>query len=112
MRISPSRILATLTVVVSLGACQDASAPDVTDLSVSASPTGLVIVNTTAQPVHTLEMEGGMLALVDPRACEPTCSVQQPGTRRVVPWETILGYGPDRSDYLVYWFPVETLPDG
>jgi hypothetical protein len=103
---------ATIALALLLGGCADATAPAAGDISVAASDEGLVILNGTGYPIHSVEMESGVLALIDLMPCDHGCEVQLPGVRRVVPWASVIGYGSDRSDYIVYWFTVEAIPDG
>lgn len=101
-----------MTLALILGGCRDATAPSAGDISVSSNAEGLVIVNGTGYPIHSVGMESSVLALIDLMPCDRACEVQLPGVRRVVPWASVIGYGSDRSDYIVYWFTVEENPDG
>lgn len=103
---------ATFALALVLAGCRDTTAPAAGDISVSSNEEGLVIRNGTEYPIHTVEMESGVLALIDLAPCDRVCEVQLPGVRRVVPWESVIGYGTGRSDYIVYWFTVEKTPYG
>jgi hypothetical protein len=103
---------AIVALALIIGGCRDATAPTQGDISISSSAEGLMIVNGTGYPIHSVEMESGVLALIDIMPCDHVCEVQLPGVRRVVPWASVIGYASDRSDYLVYWFTVEANPDG
>ena len=104
--------VATIALALSLAGCRDNTAPAAGDISVSSSQAGLMIVNGTGNPIHSVEMENGVLALIDLMPCDRRCEVQLPGVRRIVPWESVIGYGSGRSDYIVYWFAVEQNPEG
>ena len=104
--------VATITLALSLAGCRDNTAPAAGDISVSSSEEGLMIVNGTGYPIHSLEMESGVLALIGLMPCDRGCEVQLPSVRRIVPWESVIGYGSSRSDYIVYWFTVEQNPEG
>ena len=75
-------------------------------------PAGLEILNTTSEPIYSMALDAGTLALIYFEFCSPRCPVQQPAERRVVPWSTILGYREGRSEYLVLWANGTIAPDG
>ena len=112
MLLRPASLVPTIALALALGGCRDATAPASGDISVSSSTEGLVIVNGTGSPIHSVEMESGVMALIDLMPCDRGCEVQLPGVRRVVPWSSVIGYGSDRPDYIVYWFTVDANPDG
>ena len=106
----------TIAIVVALvgmlAGCRESVGPASDDISVAATPAGLEIVNTTSEPIYSMEMDAGTLALIYFQFCNPHCPLQQPGERRVVPWSSILGYSEDRHDYLVMWAHGTEAADG
>ena len=83
-------------------------------LPVTPTADGLVVVNRSSRDIYVLAIERGTTALVDwiPCVTLPSCVPQTAGTTRLLPWSRVLGFAPDRREYVVYWWGAVTGPDG
>ncbi|MEP6990266.1 MAG: hypothetical protein ABJA80_04985 [bacterium] len=118
MHLRRSLLPLLLTLVSSLAgaSCRAATIVVSRDGAIAVTPTaeGLSVVNHSAQPIYLMVIERETTTLADWIPCRggPTCISQAPGAARLVPWNTVLGYAPNRPEYVVYWWSSAALPDG
>src|SRR6478672_1935141 len=103
MHLPHSRLAILIALAASLVGCRETVSPVTDDITVTPVAEGLEILNTTSEPIYSMELDSGTLALIYFEFCSPRCPIQQPAERRLVPWSSILGYSKDRFEYLVLW---------
>jgi hypothetical protein len=114
MRLRLFRFSCVLALAMLPAACRETTGLDTGSVDVTAAADGLVVINHSERAAYIRAIDRGMTPLddwapcVSPR-CNPSAAGQQPV---VVPWASVIGYGPDKKEFVVYWWYADTLPDG
>ena len=104
-----SRVLA---LVMLLAACSETTGPVAGSFDVTPTGEGLAVSNYTERAVYLRAIESGRTPLDDWTPCvSAQCPSQAAGEKRVLPWSSVIGYGPDKKEFVVYWWHADTLPD-
>ena len=83
-------------------------------LAVRAVPAALELTNRDATPIYYMLFERRVSALVNWRPCHQpgVCPEVPAGARRRVPYDSIMGYGPDAAEVILYWWHITPSPAG
>ena len=97
-----------------LAACRETTGVDAGSLDVTPTADGLVVFNHSDRAAYIRAIEGSMTPLDDWAPCvSPQCNSRAASEQRVLlPWSSVIGYGPDKKEYVVYWWYADALPDG
>lgn len=81
-------------------------------VAVTATSAGLVAINQTERPVFYFAVERGLLALIDWVPCTVqtgSCVGIAPGQTFTIPWDKVVGYKADATEYAFLWYHIATV---
>jgi hypothetical protein len=83
-------------------------------VGVTATASGLTVVNQTARPIYLMAANAETLALLDWLPCTggAQCPALAQGQKREIPWASVVGYTASAKQYTLFWWNVTVQPDG
>lgn len=91
-------------------ACSSATEPT-GPVTAKAAAEGILVTNGTTRPIFYLAAEQGTLALLDFIECTDAtrCPTIAPGETKSVPWDQVIGYAPNLSTYVLFWWQAPNV---